>query len=80
MTIDIDRLITAAQAIEAKSLATKNRSETFARLAAKARKVGQLSPSDHAELEAANQITVSSFDSEIDELIGALHSKPATWK
>lgn len=80
MTIDVDRLITAAKAIESKSLIIKGRSSTFSRLAAKARKEGKLDPEDHLALETAKQISVSSFDDEINELIGALHSKPATWK
>lgn len=80
MTVDVKRLISAAQAIEAKTITVKSRSATFSRLATKARKEGKLDPEDHLALEAAKQISVSSFDDEINELIGALHSKPATWK
>ena len=80
MTVDVERLISAAQAIEAKTLIVKSRSATFARLAAKARKEGKLDSEDHLALEEAKQISATSFDDEINELIGALHSKPSTWK
>lgn len=80
MTIDIDRLIAAAQAIEDKAIVGKYRSATFSVLASKARREGGLNTEDRLALEKAKQISVTSFDDEINELIGALHSKPATWK
>ena len=55
MTVDVERLISAAQAIEAKTITVKSRSATFSRLATKARKEGKLDPEDHLALEAAKQ-------------------------
>lgn len=56
MTVDVERLISAAQAIEAKTIIVKSRSATFARLAAKARKEGKLDSEDHLALEEAKQV------------------------
>lgn len=80
MTVDTVRLIAAAKEIEKKVLARKASSEVLARLAKKAKTEGQLTQAERAELEQARQPSVVNLEDDINELIGALHSKPATWK
>lgn len=77
--VDIDRLIVAAQEIERIVQASHDKSAELARLAAKAR-AGTLTPEErHASHMASRSPTVASLDDSINELIGALHSRPATY-
>lgn len=78
--IDIDRLIAAAQEIERIKNASREQSAELARLAKKAR-AGTLTAEDREySYSMQRAVTANSLDSAVDELVGALHSKPATWK
>ena len=78
--IDIDRLIAAAQQIERIKNKSREQSAELARLAKKAR-AGTLTTEDREySYSMQRAVTASSLDDAVDELVGALHSKPATWK
>ena len=77
--VDIDRLIVAAQDIEKIVQASKDKTASLKELAKKAR-AGTLTPEErHQSYMAERTPVITSLDDAINELIGALHSRPATY-
>ena len=79
-TVDIPRLILAAKAIETNKNQVRLKSKNLQELANKAR-LGILSEEEKQKVfKINNDVVVNDMSDLIDELIGALYSKPATWK
>lgn len=77
MTIDIDGLISAARAIEAKRASQKNNHEVLNRLTNKAKQEGVFTSEDLSNLSAINLDMSKGLESELDDLISSLNFMPA---